>query len=71
MDQSAASDGDNEPAGVQPVQPRRILRAKSVLARIVNRNASGLAGQLVPAHQKPPALFSSPAPPSHGTLGSK
>jgi len=53
MEQSAASDGDNEdePTPVQPVQPRRILRAKSVLVRTVNRNASGLAGQLAPAHQ--------------------
>jgi len=46
-DRSEASDGDNEdePAPVQPVQPRRILRAKSVLARTtVNRTTSGLAG---------------------------
>jgi len=64
MDQSAASDGDNEPAPVQPVQPRRILRAKPVLARSTNRNASGLAGQLVPGHQKPPSssIFQSSPP---------
>jgi len=53
-DNSEASDGgdEGEPAPVQPVQPRRILRAKSVLARTtVNRTASGLAGQHVPALQ--------------------
>jgi len=66
MDQSAASDGDNEdePAPVQPVQPRRILGAKPVLARTVNRNASGHAGQLVPARQKPysSSIFQSSPP---------
>ena len=76
-DQSAASgDNEDEPAPVQPVQPRRILRAKSVLAHTVNRTASGLAAQHVPAHQEPlPALFLQSSPPfpkqSHGTLGSK
>jgi len=75
MDQSAASGGDNEdePAPVRPVQPRRILRAKSVLARTVNRNASGLAGRLVPAHQKPSSssiFLSSPAITRHTRLES-
>ena len=69
-DQSAASDGDNEdePAPVQPVQPRRILRAKSVLAR--TRNASGLAGQLVPAPSSSSIFQSSPPIARHTRLES-
>ena len=51
-DQSEASDGDNEdePAPVQPVQPCRILRAKSVLAR---------TGQHVPAHPSSSSILQS------------
>jgi len=54
----------DEPAPVQP-QPRRILRAKSVLARTtVNRTASGLAGQHVLAHPPPSSILQS-RPPHH------
>jgi len=87
-DKAEASDGDNEdePAPAQPVQPRRILRAKSVLARTtVNRTASGLAGQHVPAHPSSSSILQSRPQHKfptlfyyhiklyspHGTLGSK
>jgi len=74
-DQSAASEGENEdePAPVQPVQPRHILIANPVLARTANHNASGLAGQLVLANQKPSSgsIFqSSPPITRHTRLGS-
>jgi len=69
-DKSEASDGDNEDesAPVQSVQPRRILRAKSVLARTtVNRTASGLAGQHVPAHPSSSSILQSRPPTTRHT----
>ena len=53
-DQSEASDGDNEdePAPAQPVQPRRILRAKSVLGR---------TGQHVPANPSSSSILQTTA----------
>jgi len=59
-DQSEASDGDNEdePAPTQPVQPRRILRAKSVLGR---------TGQHVPVNPSSSSILQSRPPTTRPT----
>jgi len=66
-DKSEASDGDNEDECSQYNPAASSERSRTT----VNRTASGLAGQHVPAHPSSSSSLPVQATPPHGTLGSK